>query len=127
MTVMPNVIQFQPRPVGGDRAMPRLRRPRLLVRAAKAGLSAYSRKRDLRRVLKCEELPQPGAALSRLIHEEERLDQARRDRAADYDVQHHLLLLIALIAEAVIGAARPATTTSAETVIFPGTAIQARP
>lgn len=124
MTMMPNVIQFQPRPIGLDRAMPRLRRPRLLVRAAKAGLAAYSRKRDLRRALKCEELPVIGAALSRLIAEEERLDQARRDGAADYDVQHHLLLLIALIAEALQGAARPVST--AETFTFPETATRGR-
>lgn len=125
MTVMPNVIQFQPHPLALARTMPRLHRPRLLVRAAKAGLSAYSRKRDLRRALKCEELPRPGAALSRLIAEEERLDQARRADAADYDVQHHLLLLIALIAEAILGSASSVAT--GETVTFPGTAIQARP
>lgn len=125
MTLTPNVIPFQLRPIGLDRPMPRLRRPRLLVRAAKAGLGAYNRKRDLRRALKCEETPAPGTALPRLIAEEERLDQARRESAADYDVQQHLLLLIALIAEALQGAARPAL--PAGTVTFPETAIRAHP
>lgn len=125
MSMMPNIIQFQPRPLGLDCPMPRLQRPRLLVRAAKAGLAGYSRKRDLRRVLKCEELPLPGAALSRLVAEEARHDQSRREGAANYDVQRHVLLLIALISEAMLGGAR--VPNAAEPVIFPGTAIQARP
>ncbi len=127
MSMMPNVIQFQPRmpntrsghPFSG--ASPRLRRPRLLVQAARAGLSGYSRKRDLRRLLKTEDLPLPGAVLPRLMAEEERLDLARREGEADYDVQRHILLLIAIIAETAASAPRPVQVT------FPGTAIPAHP
>ncbi len=59
-------------------AVAKLRRPRLLIRAARHGLSDYSRKRDLKRVMRMSELPRPGAALRALIAEEAALDQARR-------------------------------------------------
>ncbi|UFM63674.1 DUF6477 family protein [Paracoccus sp. MA] len=94
MTMMSNVIAFQPRP-----AQPHLRRPRLLVRAARAGLQGWSRKRDLRRVLKCEALPAAGSALARLRAEEERLEMARRQGQAGYDMHRHIMLLIAILAE----------------------------
>lgn len=121
MTMMPNVIQFQPRP-----QIAALRRPRLLVQAARAGLSGWNRKRDLRRLLKSDDLPLPGMAVGVLRAEEERLDQARRDAKADYNLQRHILVLIAIIAETAaalpqpVGTPRPAAT-------FRETAIQARP
>lgn len=84
-------------PVAG---VARMRRPRLLIRAARFGLSDYSRKRDLRRVMRMSELPRPGAALRALMAEEMALDQARRAGEATYSVARHLELLIALLAEA---------------------------
>ncbi|WP_038078698.1 DUF6477 family protein [Thioclava pacifica] len=75
-------------------------RPRLLVRAARFGLEGYSRKRDLKRVLRCAELPRPGTALPMLMAEEEILDQARRDGEATYNVARHIEILIAMMAEA---------------------------
>ena len=62
MTMMSSVIAFDPRA-----GQPLLRRPRLLVQAARAGLSGWKRDRDLRRVLKCETMPRPEAALARLM------------------------------------------------------------
>ncbi|WP_348638967.1 DUF6477 family protein [Thioclava sp. DLFJ4-1] len=81
-------------------AVAKLRRPRLLIRAARHGLSDYSRKRDLKRVMRMSELPRPGAALRALIAEEAALDQARRAGEATYSVARHIELLIALLAEA---------------------------
>lgn len=75
------------------------RRPRLLVRAARAGLGHWRRERDLPRLLMTGLLPPPGAALARLEAEEARLDEARRERAADYGLERHVALLIALLAE----------------------------
>ncbi|MRX50125.1 hypothetical protein GI374_06610 [Paracoccus sp. S-4012] len=75
------------------------RRPRLLVRAARAGLAHWRRELDLPRLLMTGLLPPPGAALARLEAEEERLDEARRARAADYGLERHLAVLIALLAE----------------------------
>lgn len=114
MSMMSNVVQFQPRAKA-----PCFRRPRLLVQAARAGLAGWKRQRDLRRVLKLEELPLPGTVLPRLRAEEERLDTARREAQADYDVQRHVMLLIAILAETAAALPQPVT--------FPETAIQARP
>ncbi|MEM9012765.1 MAG: DUF6477 family protein [Pseudomonadota bacterium] len=75
-----------------------LRRPRLLIRAAKAGLRTYSRDRDLVRI--------PGHAaggsrqtLSRLIAQEEALNATRRAGRGGYDPQIHVAILTALLAE----------------------------
>ncbi|QFG37704.1 hypothetical protein BDE18_1107 [Paracoccus pantotrophus] len=102
MTMMSNVIAFQPRP-----GQPHLRRPRLLVRAARAGQVGWRRSRDLHRVLKCETPPPAGKALSRLLAEEERLDLLRRSGQAGYDMHRHILLLIAILAETAEAAPRP--------------------
>lgn len=102
MTMMSSVIAFEPRA-----GQPMLRRPRLLVQAARAGLSGWRRGRDLRRVLKCEQLPRPEAALARLHAEEARHDLARRENRAEYDLHRHILLLIAILAETAEIAPRP--------------------
>ncbi|WP_323715723.1 DUF6477 family protein [Paracoccus aminovorans] len=102
MTMMSNVIAFQPR-----LGQPQMRRPRLLVRAARAGLAGWNRRRDLRRLLKCDDLPAVGVALARLRAEEAQLDAVRRERRADYDVHRHILLLIAILAETAEAAPRP--------------------
>lgn len=114
MTMMPQIIQFQPRP-----ANVALHRARLLARAARAGLSGYDRQRDLPRLLRSAELPALGAILPRLRAEEQDLNQARLDARAEYDLQRHVLLLIAILAEITLAAPSPVT--------LIGTAIQARP
>ncbi|MBD9529708.1 DUF6477 family protein [Paracoccus sp. PAR01] len=114
MTMMPNVIQFQPRP-----QQTALRRPRLLVRAARIGAASFNRKRELPRLLKCDEVPSPEAALARLRAEEAQLNAARLDAQADYDLQRHVLVMIAILAEMALLV--PAAVT------YPGTAIPARP
>jgi hypothetical protein len=63
--------------------------------------------RDLRRVLKCEKLPRPEAALARLHAEEARHDLARRENRAEYDLHRHIMLLIAILAETAEIAPRP--------------------
>lgn len=107
MTMMSNVIAFHP-PLGLPAfGQPRLRRPRLLVRAARAGLAGWNRRRDLRRLLKCEDLPLASVALTRLRGEEEQIDRLRREGQAGYDVHRHILLLIAILAETAEAAPRP--------------------
>ena len=102
MTMMSSVIAFEPRA-----GQPLLRRPRLLVQAARAGLSGWRRGRDPRRVLKCENLPRPETALARLHAEEARHDLARRENRAEYDLHRHILLLIAILAETAAAAPQP--------------------
>lgn len=77
-----------------------LRRPRLLIRAARFGQSDYNRRRDLKRLIATPTPPSPEAALRVLIEEEERLEAARREGTATYSLMRHIELLIALMAEA---------------------------
>lgn len=94
MTTMPNVIAFRPLPVNQP-----LRRPRTLIRAARAGQSGWKRERDLARLLRSETCPRPGAALPRLRAEEARMNAARQEGAAEYDLHRHVTLMIAILAE----------------------------
>ncbi|MCE6952797.1 DUF6477 family protein [Cereibacter sphaeroides] len=74
-----------------------IRRPRLLMRAARLGLADYRRERDLRRLVGEQRLEPAVAAL---ITEERQLEDRRLAGDATYSVAHHVEVLIALIAEA---------------------------
>ncbi len=75
-----------------------LRRPKLLIRAARIGLAQYRRDRDLRRLIDGE-MP-PHRALPRLLEEEERIEERRRKGDASYSANRHIEVLIALMGEA---------------------------
>jgi len=77
-----------------------LRRPRLLVEAARHGLAWYDRPRHLRRLLGPGEARGPREAVLRLYELEHYLDEARRAGMAGYSVSRHVEVLIALMAEA---------------------------
>ncbi|MBW6417476.1 DUF6477 family protein [Celeribacter sp. PS-C1] len=77
-----------------------LRRPRLLIRAARFGLNDYNRNRDLKRVMRTSTAPSPARALSTLIEEEAKIEEIRRSGDATYSVKRHVELLIALMGEA---------------------------
>lgn len=81
-------------------ALTALRRPRLLIRAARFGLAEYRRDRDLARLVKCARLPSPAQALDRLLDQEERMEHTRRAGDASYSISRHIEVLIALMAEA---------------------------
>lgn len=75
-----------------------LRRPRLLMRAARFGLVEYRRERDLRRFV-------TGSAstedtVTSLISAEARLEATRLNGDISYSVARHIEVLIALLAEA---------------------------
>jgi Family of unknown function (DUF6477) len=74
-----------------------LRRPQLLIRAARCGLTDYRRDRDLRRLLDGQ--PSPDRAVRRLLSEEERLEEIRKTGEASYSVTRHIEVLIALMSE----------------------------
>lgn len=108
MTMTTNVIAFRPRPAGDA-----LRRPRLLIRAAREGQAGWRRERDLARLLRTDRCPGPGASLPRLRAEESMLNDARLTRTAEYDMSRHVLVMIAILAEmraAVACAPQPVTT-----------------
>ena len=79
--------------------MTSLRRPRLLVRAARLGLQDYRRDRCLRRLFPGEVPPKPGQAFATLAEREQALDDIRREGAAHYSAARHIEVLVALIDE----------------------------
>jgi len=77
-----------------------LRRPPLLVRAARIGMERYARATHLARILGPGALPAPPAALAQLLELEAAEQAAREARAAGYRAARHVEVLIALMAEA---------------------------
>lgn len=145
MSCMPSNIAFHPafcRPVmaaaaideavTGARRPASRRRPKLLIHAAKAGQAGWRRQRDLPQVLGTPTLPDADTVLRLLEARETHLNESRLARAADYSIERHVLVLIALLAElraAVHGEAEPDLAPAAEIVPFSarGTARQAHP
>lgn len=83
-----------------------LRRPRLLIRAARIGTRDYSRTRHLQRLMGYGALPQPGLALLRLIEMESAFEDMRQNNDAGYSLTRHLDVLIAMMGEAQLLRAR---------------------
>ena len=77
-----------------------LRRPRLLVSAARHGVADYDRNRHLKRLLGGLNALTPGAAALRLMELERSLNALRTEGDAAYDVARHVDVLIALMGEA---------------------------
>lgn len=77
-----------------------LKRPALLIRAARLGKADYQRERDLRRILKSTRLPGPREAVLRLLEEESKLNEDRHRGNSLYSLGHHVDVMIALLAEA---------------------------
>jgi hypothetical protein len=75
-----------------------LRRPRLLMRAARFGLGDYRRDRDLRRLVNTPASPEE--TLPRLLVVEQQLEGTRLSGDASYSPARHIDVLIALLAEA---------------------------
>ena len=75
-----------------------LRRPRLLMRAARFGLGDYRRDRDLRRIVSGGASPED--TVSSLISVEAKLEATRLAGDVAYSVGRHVEVLIAILAEA---------------------------
>ena len=75
-----------------------LRRPRLLMHAARFGLGEYRRDRDLRRLVSCGSSPEE--TVPTLLSCEEVMEATRKAGDAGYSVTRHIEVLIALLAEA---------------------------
>ena len=86
-----------------------LRRPKILVRAARAGVVEYRRDRDLKRILRLPRAAAPRQAIDRLLAEESRLEETRAAGEATYSIQRHVAVLTALLAEARLLPGAPAT------------------
>ena len=77
----------------------KLRRPRILVRAARHGLGDYNRKRDLARLTGQSTKTRSAAIVENLIAQEEQLEEFRRRGDSTYRAAKHIELLVALMAE----------------------------
>lgn len=77
-----------------------LRRPRLLIRAARFGLAEYRRTPALRRLLAAAGARTAPQIVAVLMAREADLDDRRRAGDAGYSVARHVEVLIALMAEA---------------------------
>ncbi|MCZ0811040.1 MAG: DUF6477 family protein [Pseudomonadota bacterium] len=93
-------------------AMADLRRPRLLISAARFGLPEYRRSTHLPRHLGYGPLPRSGPALIDLMALEAAIERTRKERDAAYRVTLHVDLLIAMMGEArLLRASHAAATT----------------
>ena len=77
-----------------------LRRPKILIRAARAGVVDYRRDRDLKRLLRQPRSTAPTQAIGSLLAEEGRLEDTRTAGEATYSIQRHVAVLTAILAEA---------------------------
>lgn len=77
-----------------------LRRPRLLIEAAKLGRKDYNRDRVLKRLTRSASVPTPTGAVASLLTVEATLESARMAGDATYNVSRHVEVMIALLAEA---------------------------
>ena len=76
-----------------------IKRPRVLVKAAKIGLQYYNRDKGLKRLLRISHLPQPDRALEKLKDTEHMLNQDRITGSGTYSVERHISVLTALLNE----------------------------
>ncbi|MEO1138666.1 MAG: DUF6477 family protein [Pseudomonadota bacterium] len=77
-----------------------IKRPRLLINAARIGMPEYRREAHLPRHLGDAQLPRSSVALERLIEIESDLNDRRRGRTAGYSAARHVDVLIAMMGEA---------------------------
>jgi hypothetical protein len=82
------------------KALDSLRRPRLLIRAARIGAAEYRRDAHLRRHFGYGALPRSAAALAQLVEMEEALNQQRQVGMGSYSATRHVEILIAMMGEA---------------------------
>jgi hypothetical protein len=75
-------------------------RPRILIKTARIGLQWYRRERDLAKLINSANTPSPSRAVERLIETEGTLEEARKSGDVSYNVQRHISVLTALLAEA---------------------------
>ena len=82
-----------------------IRRPKLLVRAARMGLLHYKADRDMPRLVRAH--TKAVERVKSLIAEEQRLEDGRQTGDSTYSIQSHVGILTALIAETRLRASSP--------------------
>ena len=84
----------------------RLNRPKILVQAARHGVTTYKRKTHLLLLFGWQKPKSLLALLDTLFEKESELYKMRRRNDAAYQIQDHIAILTALIAEATQATAR---------------------
>ncbi len=77
-----------------------LRRPKLLIQAARIGAAEYQGKARLAKLIDAGDLMRGGSALSRLLDMEQDVNDLRKQHATSYSVAYHVELLTAVMGEA---------------------------
>ena len=77
-----------------------LKRPRIMMRAARIGAQDYRRNVHLPRILGPAQMPSHGDAITRLLELEDELNTRRTGDGVSYPMLRHLDVMIALVAEA---------------------------
>lgn len=78
-----------------------IRRPKLLMQAARHNLQRYDRSRHLARLLHIGSVHKlgPTETLLRLMEEERSQNEQREQKMAGYEISHHILVLTAILFE----------------------------
>jgi hypothetical protein len=84
----------------------RLNRPKILVQAARRGVTTYERKPYLLHLFGWQKPKSLAAPLDTLFEKEAELNKMRRLNDTAYQIQDHIAILTALIAEATQATAR---------------------
>ncbi|MCP5072351.1 MAG: hypothetical protein GY947_03545 [Rhodobacteraceae bacterium] len=77
-----------------------LYRPKILLEAAKLGVSGYNRDSDLPGITPNFKSPGTGSVIKILVQREGQWESARKSGDASYDVSSHIRVMTALLAEA---------------------------
>lgn len=77
-----------------------LRRPKMLVRAARHGMDSYRRGVHLKRYISITPLPSPSVAIMQLLDIEKEINTERLSSAGTYAPARHIDVLVAIMAEA---------------------------
>ncbi len=80
----------------------RLKRPRLLSRAARIGATGYRRELHLPRLLNEARLPRSAEALLKLSEIEAEMNGLRSAGAQEYHMPRHVEVLIAIVGESAL-------------------------
>ena len=84
----------------------RLNRPKILVTAARHGVTTYDRNQHLIHLFGWQKPDNVSTLLESLFKKEDELNKMRRLNDAAYQIQEHIAILTALIAEATQATAR---------------------
>ncbi|GGA24120.1 DUF6477 family protein [Neptunicoccus cionae] len=76
-----------------------LRRPKILISAARLGLAQYRRDSDLRYITGTSRTPTRDLAIETLLRREALMETDRKEGAAGYSIQKHIRVLTALLGE----------------------------